>query len=183
MFGKDAQHLSLSPGPPPEPSLLGSANPLNFSILSLHLRAMPTLIHPLLVHFPIALLCTATLWSWLGKRQADTDIAWRLWCFGTAAAVLACIAGIMEYLPHRRGALASTLMEHQLWGLGVSVSALAWAMWRAYQQHLGYEDPGSKTPGKLVSTLICTGVLMAAAGGGSLVLEHGVGLLQSFCLW
>lgn len=139
---------------------------------------MPTLIHPLLVHFPIALLCTASLWSWFGKRQQDPDIAWRLWCFGTAAAVLACIAGISEYLPHRRGELASPLMEHQLWGLAVSVSALAWAMWRGFQQQLGHPDPGSKTPGKIISTGICAGILIAAAGGGALVLEHGVSLLQ-----
>lgn len=140
---------------------------------------MPTLIHPLLVHFPIALLCTATLWSWLGKRDEDPDIAWRLWCLGTAGAVLACTAGIWEYLPQRRGELAATLMEHQLWGLGVSVSALAWAMWRGYQQHLGSDDPGSRTAGKVLSSLICAGVLFAAAGGGALVLEHGARLLGS----
>lgn len=139
---------------------------------------MPSLIHPLLVHFPIALLCTAALWSWFGKREEDPDIAWRLWCLGTAGAVLACIAGINEYLPHRRGALAAELMEHQLWGLGVSVSALAWAMWRGYQQHQGLEDPGSKTPGKILSTVICGGVIIAASGGGKLVLEHGLGLLR-----
>lgn len=139
---------------------------------------MPTLIHPLLVHFPIALLCTAALWSWLGKGESNQDLAWRLWCFGTAGAVLACIAGIVEYLPHRRGEMASQLMEHQLWGLGVSVSALAWAMWRGYQQHLGLQDPGSKTPGKICSALICAGVLIAAAGGGKIVLEHGLELLR-----
>lgn len=138
---------------------------------------MPTLLHPLLVHFPIALLCTATLWSWLGKRNEDPGIAWRLWCFGTAGAVLACVVGISEYLPHRRGELAGALMEHQLWGLGVSVSALAWAMWRGYQQHLGHDDPGSKTPGKALSTIICAGVLVAAAGGGAIVLEQGAKLL------
>lgn len=134
---------------------------------------MPALIHPLLVHFPIALLCTAALWSWLGKRPHDPDIAWRLWCVGTAAAQLACVAGIAEYLPHRRGDLASQLMAHQLWGLGAGVCALAWAMWRGYQKHLGAGDPGSTIAGKAVSTLICAVVLLAAAGGGALVLEHG----------
>lgn len=138
---------------------------------------MPTLIHPLLVHFPIALLCTATLWSWLGKREQDPSTAWQLWCLGTAGAVLACIAGISEYLPHRHGALGPELMEHQLWGLGVSVAALAWAMWRGYKQHLGHDDPGAQVPGKAISTLICAAVLFAAAGGGALVLEHGQGLV------
>lgn len=132
---------------------------------------MAFFLHPFLVHFPIALLCTASVWTFV--RKGDHELAWRLWCVGTAAAVLASTAGIYAYLPLRRSALASPLMQHQLWGLGASVAALAWAMWRGYQRHIARPDPGQQSWGRGVGLIIAVGTLLAASTGGALVMEHG----------
>lgn len=132
--------------------------------------------HPVLVHFPIALLCTSAIWGVVRKQPEDQRFAWCLWCVGTAAAVLACTFGIIEYLPHRRGPVANPAMSHQLWGLGVALSALAWAMWRGYQRHQQKPDPGHQPWGRALALVISAGVLCAAAGGGALVTEHGIGV-------
>lgn len=134
------------------------------------------LLHPLLVHFPIALLCTAAIWDLIRREPKDQAFGWRLWCIGTAAAVVASIAGIYDHFPHRRGPSAELVMTHQLWGLGVCVAALSWAMWRGYQRHLMNPDPASSVLGRAVTAIIAGGVLFAASGGGKLVLEHGVGV-------
>lgn len=93
---------------------------------------------------------------------------------GTAAAVLACTAGIYDYLPLRRGPLSQALMTHQLWGLASALAALAWAMWRGYLRHTQGRDPAGQAWGRALSLMIALGIMVAASGGGGLLYEHGL---------
>lgn len=135
----------------------------------------PYLLHPAVVHYPIALLtaglagagldaATRRRWSWL----ADT-VTWLLW-LGTASAWLAAGLGYLaaRSAPHVPSAW-ETLADHRALALWTVGSFTALSAWRALARE--------RWPRLfLAAWLLAAGVLLATAGeGGELVFAHNMG--------
>jgi uncharacterized membrane protein len=139
---------------------------------------MPANIHPLLVHFPIALLLTSVALSWAGllwKGKGLEQAAWYTLLLGLAGTVVTLITGLIaaQSVPIDSPAQA-TLNTHKFFGIATFVifGLQAMCAWR---------NKGRYSPGKrILHTAIQLGgvALIVAVGffGGELVFTYGIGV-------
>lgn len=136
-------------------------------------------IHPLLVHFPIALLLTSVAASFAGawlRRPTAPSLARALLYLGTLAATITVISGFLaaQTVAPVRGT-REILGEHQnyayvLLGAATALSAWTFVSWRRARN-------APRPAGLwLVAQLALVGlVVLTAREGGELVHDHGVG--------
>lgn len=92
-------------------------------------------LHPLVIHFPIALLIIGAVGEVVRIRRAGEDLSrFILWVMiiGAASAVLAAMTGwLFAYQVHHPPELRPILFWHRWLGLGAAgmASAAAWAVW------------------------------------------------------
>lgn len=136
-------------------------------------------IHPLLVHFAIALTMTAALayvLTWIPAasrwRASLTPAADWMLAFAAVAVVATVAAGFQAYYAVAHDAPSHAAMTtHRNWAVPTGAAILALAVWRWF----GRTSP----PSVLFATLIVAGaVLIAVTGwwGGKLVFAHGLGV-------
>ena len=135
-------------------------------------------IHPIIVHFPIALLCASVAFDVLARRWPtgsfrDTS----LYCLlaGVLSAVLAVVTGGMEEeLAERAGAPESVLELHESLGTVTLVVFAVLLGWRLAMQWGWVKDIPSLTLGLGAIGL----VMLALTGywGGELVYTYGIGV-------
>ena len=139
-------------------------------------------IHPLLVHFPIALLCAAAAvdvvgWAFRCNRPLR-QLATLLYVLGTAGAVAAYVTGRAAsqtiWLP---GMAQAVLRQHGDWALRT-----VWFFGIVTVVRLVLLRPSRRDPGAaIVATFALVGLvgigLLLETGdrGGRLVYQHGVG--------
>ncbi|WP_262696077.1 DUF4440 domain-containing protein [Kordiimonas aquimaris] len=135
--------------------------------------------HPILVHFTVALLLTATAllaWSlFRGRTTADqaTVISGRLvlW-IGLVAAVLTLAAGLQAYYSvGHDGPSHAAMTDHRNWGFGALAAFLVAGMlnWTRRKSNLPVRD--------VVLLLVSSGILLVTAyKGGELVYRYGLGV-------
>jgi len=133
-------------------------------------------LHPLTVHFPVALLPVSVLWDglglWTGTALWWTMSFWTL-ALGLAASLPAMLTGFAEFATLPSDAPAGrTATRHLLCTGGAFTFFLISLLIR---QH-----PGVPTGGRLGRALVCSMVglgLLAVGGhlGATLVYQHGVG--------
>ena len=139
---------------------------------------MPTNLHPLFVHFPIALLLSSVALSWAGRlwqgRNFDQAAWYTLWV-GVAGTLVTVITGRLaaHVVPAGSPALA-TLNTHKLMGIATFVIF-------GLQAIGSYRSKGVYSPGKrILHTVIqLFGVSLIVAWGlfgGELVYTFGVGV-------
>ncbi len=131
-------------------------------------------LHPMMVHFPVALWSLATISdgaTLLGVAPA-WPIAWMCTIAGVALALPAMVAGMIDFASVREEAVP-VAMRH----MGVMGTA-----WMAYLASLLIRSDGlapSATPEPLAMAAGVAGFLLLAAGawlGGQLVYHLGVGV-------
>lgn len=137
-------------------------------------------IHPLFVHFPIALLLTAITFYFLGTifRKEELLSAGK-WVFyaGTLSAAVAVWTGLRaaDTVPHG-GDMHQTLMAHQYIGvviLGLSVLLSLWLILTKAN------IPGRGKPFFVIALLLLMAAIMQQADfGGRLVFLNGVGVAR-----
>ena len=137
-------------------------------------------IHPLIVHFPIALLIAYFLLDVVGLavRSAGLRFAAR-WMLqlGALGAVAAAAAGwfAAERVPHG-GAVHEIMEWHGRIGFTVAGLALALAVWRfLVQERLSSMATAFQV---LMSAILVAGMVFGADLGGLMVYGHGVGVRQ-----
>lgn len=136
-------------------------------------------LHPLFVHYPVALLLLVPLVDLIGiiRREEWYHRASLLVLFlGVLGAVAAVMTGLLaeESVPHASEAAHELLETHEalaLTTLGVAVAILLWRVGVRRRQARG------TLLAILAAEIILLGGLVAATGyfGGELVFEHGVG--------
>jgi len=141
------------------------------------LREIPN-VHPLLVHFPIALLPVALLLDVLGLlfRSRDLQVSgrWALWLgtLGAAAAVWSGIEGADDVHPYVTEAADAIMDRHMDLQLGTLGAAVGLSLWR-----LAARAP-FPTRGRFLYLLIAAGMvlnlLVASDLGGQMVFLNGV---------
>ncbi|MGR9105394.1 MAG: DUF2231 domain-containing protein [Gammaproteobacteria bacterium] len=133
-------------------------------------------IHPVLVHFPIALLSGflfAELLSLVGRNQ-DLRVAakWMLY-FGTLGAVASAIMGLLgaEHVFHE-GEVHAQMSRHRDYGLNVVALSLFLCIWRVFE---GRDLVGlSRIIQNGVGVLMIVNLMFGADLGGSMVYHYGV---------
>lgn len=130
------------------------------------------LLHPVAVHFPIALLCAGWVAGVLGRRRdtAAQAASWLLWV-GTISAWAALGLGLLaaKTAPHVPSAW-ETLNLHQTlgwWTVGLFTALSLWR-WRL----------GRKAEVYFLAVWLAAGAVLLATGyqGGELVFKHGMGV-------
>jgi uncharacterized membrane protein len=136
-------------------------------------------LHPLIVHFPVALLFVSALVALLAQAtgRADAHLVGRalLW-LGTAAAAAAVVSGFLgEQTVARVAGAHDVIEEHEryayiLLGLAALLSAWALVSWRRRGA-----PPAPAPLWLLGQALLLAMVVLTAKEGGELVHELGVG--------
>ncbi len=126
-------------------------------------------LHPMLVHFPIALLVVAALLEMLRRKGREKPARGAYACLAIAAAagLLAALTGWLNAAlePHGRS-LASTLTNHRWLGVGTASAALV-AFLFATMQRFGWA--GAAVPYRVTLLLAALLVLPTGHLGGTLV--------------
>jgi len=133
-------------------------------------------LHPALVHFPLALLLSATIGdvAWLVGLTADTHVAAILMAAGLAGGLLAMAAGLIDF-----SRMDEHLMPHA--ARHMMVVAVAWL---GYAAALYLRRDSLRADADLdlmsVGISIGSGLLLALGGwlGGRLVYKFGVGVAR-----
>jgi uncharacterized membrane protein len=136
------------------------------------MTGLPNL-HPLLVHFPIALLPVSVALDLLGvvtgRRDAQSAGRWMLW-LGTLGAALAVFTGHEAAEALRVGAAAGALMAtHHDVAMGVLAAAAALSLWR-----LVAPEPRWRAVYLVVAVGLLAALVVVSDLGGQMVFRHGV---------
>ncbi|WP_017301367.1 DUF2231 domain-containing protein [Nodosilinea nodulosa] len=133
-------------------------------------------IHPLFVHFPIALLLTGLLLDGLGfvlKKSALSTAGW--WCFGLGvlSAVVTVFTGMQAESTVSLGPEASEVLEkHEHFQLYSTVALVGLLIWRCIRWRL---VPPLASVYFVVTILAVGAIAWGSHYGGMLVYEYGVG--------
>jgi uncharacterized membrane protein len=135
----------------------------------------PWLLHPPLVHFPIAFLTAAVafdLYAWKTKRPDLVRTATNVFVAGTIAMALAAGAGLLAFFT----VPAHTPEAHDLmeWHLGVNVAALLLFAGLSIVRWRSSGVPSTEV--RLLGALALVLVLFGAKLGGDIVYEGGAGV-------
>ncbi len=139
------------------------------------LREMDNL-HPLIVHFPIALLSCFLLLDGIAflfnSRRLSQVASWFLW-LGTVGALAAVAAGIQASLTVAHpDAVHSLLERHRNFGLNTASLAVVLSVWRLVSRG-GFSRLGHFVH-LLIALLMMINLLRGADLGGLMVYKYGV---------
>lgn len=133
-------------------------------------------LHPLFVHFPIALLfmffVVDLLGSWFGRADWRRTAGWFLYC-GALSAGLTMVMGLLAAASVAHGGDVHEIMErHESLGVAVFVLAAILAIWRWLAKG---QISGAANTLYLLFAAILTSLLMFTADlGGLMVYKYGV---------
>lgn len=165
-------------GPPPSPTTISRIGPgaAPFAHRPLKEPAAVQNIHPLIVHFPIALVLVGVVAELLGLwagREGARRLAGPLLTLGLLALAAAVASG---FVAHRTVAHTHDVHEliegHERAGYISLALALALVLWR---RRLKLEAQGQRLLYSLLAAGLLATTIGGAKGGGELVFEHGIG--------
>lgn len=132
--------------------------------------------HPILNHFPIALLTI----SWVLDQVARWNLnlrftAWVMLLLGAISALPAVISGIIAHFPYEESAAIGAIQTHEQLGLATLFIFAALTIWRGRSMRRGSDVGGTWL--YTVLGLVGVGVLLFTGyNGGNLVYKLGVGV-------
>ena len=133
-------------------------------------------LHPITVHFPIALLIMSAGLSiilYIKPNAALQQATWVLLWVGTVSAVVSSIAGLISHVRYEETAVYGVIETHQNWSFGVTGLFIAVTIWR-WLSRKRQADAGTK-PLYLIVVLIGVAVLtISGLTGGDLVYDYGI---------
>jgi len=137
-------------------------------------------VHPLIVHFPIALLLTAwllTLGGWLTRRENWHRVATVNLLLGGVGALVAVLTGLRAAAtatPHSM-AIHDVMELHERLGISVAWGSGLLLLWRLLRRRM-WPMRGIEQLGQMLLLTVVMGLLVYGAHlGGRLVYEFGVG--------
>ena len=133
-------------------------------------------LHPITVHFPIALLIMSAGLSiilYIKPNAALQQATWVLLWVGTVSAVVSSIAGLISHVRYEETAVYGVIETHQNWSFGVTGLFIAVTIWRWFSRKR-QADAGTK-PLYVIVVLIGVAVLtISGLTGGDLVYNYGI---------
>lgn len=133
------------------------------------------LLHPKLVHFPIALIVTGAvleILSWISKKDRWHSLAVSMYIIGTVTIGLAVLAGLKDaayFKIHH-----PVLDEHKLFAfLALGSAVVSWLVLLLAKRK---NEKIFRILFLIFILLVCIFVVLAAHEGGEMVYEYGVGV-------
>lgn len=142
-------------------------------------------VHPLIVHFPIAMLIVAAAGDVVdtvfGRPQWLRAATTALYVAGAAGAAVAVLTGQQAAATVLVPGMAHPVIEqHRTWAIGISIYFCLLAVVRLLLAFRGNPLPRSVRLALLVVALLgVAGLQQAAEHGARLVYEYGVGVIGS----
>jgi uncharacterized membrane protein len=133
-------------------------------------------IHPLLTDFPAAFLPISVVLNLLTRRWPNLrQPAWITMIIGTAGAILAAITGdaTAEMLADPQRAL---VQPHQIFAILTTLFFLGLTIWQ-WRAKRKNKDVMNSTAFKVLSVIGMLLLIITGMYGGSLVFDHGVGVV------
>lgn len=135
-------------------------------------------IHPLIVHFPIALLSSFLLMEFLGlvagKESFRTAATWMLY-LGTIGALAAVLAGLWAAATVEHSEEAhKVLLTHRNFGITVLALSILLSIWRIYSRE-SFSRKGQVIH-LAIAIIMVTIMALGADKGGLMVYKYGVGV-------
>lgn len=141
-------------------------------------------IHPIFVHFPIALLCGFLLMEALGaimdKCSMRGAASWMLY-LGTLGAIVTVTSGFFAEGSVEHGAAVHDLIEcHALLGIIILILSLILSIWRISVG--GRFSAGWRTVHFIIGAVMVIAVCLAADKGATMVYKHSVGVTATLAI-
>ena len=139
--------------------------------------------HPVVVHFPLALVLTSAAALCLARVLRQQGLAatlatvgtWNL-CLGTLGALLELGTGLAAVIDLHPGPAARQAVSlHLKWAVVTSLGLLILAVWR------GAGKPQDSRPSRLFLVLLCAAcaaLIMTGYRGGQNVYRYGIGVMN-----
>jgi len=135
--------------------------------------------HPLVVHFPLALLlvsAAAALWGTLRRAESAAAFARALLYLGTLACAVAVVTGFLAAQSVTRVQRAlDTVSEHQNFAYALLALACLLSGWAFVAAHRLRRAPGPRALWLAGQLALATLVVLTGKEGGELVHRFGVG--------
>lgn len=136
-------------------------------------------LHPLIIHFPIALLTVGVLCDFLGsilKRQSLTNTGWWAQLFGILGIAAAVTSGFLAEASVGHNDAAHTIMEKHKFISLVSLGFFAILfIWRSVKRSALPAAKASLAAYFVIGLLGVSTMLYGAHWGGHLVYDYGIG--------
>jgi uncharacterized membrane protein len=131
-------------------------------------------LHPLIVHFPIAmwtlLFATVVLQRWWPSAQA---VGWVAQWVGVGASIIAVITGLRDHEAYEGTSAAASIQVHEFLALGTAALFAILTIWRFIGRRRG-TDPFSRWYFVVPVTIGFLLLVLVGATGGQLVFGLGV---------
>ena len=130
--------------------------------------------HPIIVHFPIALLFLGILLSYATRWKPEwIEMTWILLLIGGLATLPATVSGLIAHSPYESTEIYEVIERHQMLGFGTTVLFLGLIFWRWRSRRSG-RDIGASVPYLAILTVGLVLLFFLGETGGDLVYEYGV---------
>lgn len=133
-------------------------------------------LHPILIHFPMALLTVSVGLDLLSPLKPGWRPAgWITLLIGTIGAFGATATGIITTQPYEGTPLEALIDPHQMLAFATTLSFIGLTIWRGLSLRKGADIASSR----LYMILSILGVILLIATGltgGNLVYEYGIGV-------
>ena len=133
-------------------------------------------LHPITVHFPIALLVFSaglSVFLFIRPNAALQQATWILLWVGTLSAAVSSVTGLISHFPYEETELHSVIETHQFWSFGVTALFIAVTIWRWFSRRR-QTDAGTSPRYLLVVLIGIAALTMSGLTGGDLVYDYGI---------
>jgi len=139
-------------------------------------------LHPMVTHFPIALLVVSVFLDILARFRAENanlkHASYISLLLGALAAVVAVITGDLELasLGGEQSQIGQLVAQHESIAVPTSLLFLALAIWRFNNQRRG-KDISNSNLYLVLELLGVVGLVLTGLAGGNLVYTYGIGVV------
>ena len=131
-------------------------------------------LHPIIVHFPIALLMVSFLLTFGARWQPQWhETSWLLLVLGGLATIPATITGMIAHLPYEETELITFIEPHQFLGLLGTLFTIGVLIWR-WRSRTSGNDAGQTTAYLVIALIGIVWLFFLGGTGGNLVYEYAV---------
>ena len=130
--------------------------------------------HPIMVHFPIALLLVSFGLSITARFKPKwLSAAWITFLIGALGTIPATISGLISHIPYETTELHDVIQTHQLLGFATTLIFIGLLIWRWVKLRQGIDIGNS---GLFIGAMFIGLIFLTLTGGngGELVYTHAV---------